>query len=188
MPICLATGSVTSDHSILAQAAIAFGLLVLGWFFKVVWDGMSQKRLFDHRLRLEKEYGLYSDLWEKLFELRRALSQIVEPLQSSGDVRHDNQILDFFNAYNSAVNKGEPFMSTSVFGPAKEVRTLARKIMSNVERERALGKRRKGPMDENDGKLAEEQFKLENDSISAFEKINDLSPGIAQAIHRRVTP
>ncbi len=49
----------------------------LGWFGKVIQDRISAKRLFDHRIRLEKEYSLYSDLWDKLFELRAQLVSLL---------------------------------------------------------------------------------------------------------------
>ena len=70
---------------------------------------MSETTLFDHRLRLEKEYELYTSLWDKLFELRRAVGQLVAPLSDGGVVCHAEQCRALFSAYQELVRKGEPF-------------------------------------------------------------------------------
>ncbi len=105
---------------------------VIGWFAKAISDYMSEKRLYDNRIRLEKEYGLYSDLWDKLFELRRAIGQAIEPISGGNVVRHDKCALDLFNAFHLAVWRGEPFMSASVFEPARKIVTTARRIINNI--------------------------------------------------------
>ncbi len=133
MLICLATQVATWDCSaMLLNAAIAIGSLLIGWFVKVLADHMSEKRLCDHRIRLEKEYGLYSDLWDKLFELRRSVGQAVDSMSGTNEVRHDQEILDLFNAYQAVVRKGEPFMDVSVFTPAREIVRIAGRIISNI--------------------------------------------------------
>ena len=190
MPICLGMETATSDvSSWRLNAAIAIVLLVIGWFLKVLSDRRSQKKLFDHRLRLEKEYGLYSDLWDKLFELRRAVGQLFEPLVGTSAVRHDEQVHDRFNAYQAAVRKGEPFMSTSIFRPAREIAKLARKIMSNIDTQRSLSERREQRLSaEADEKLADKQIRLDEENEASFNSIEDLYQQIAQAIRLRVTP
>ena len=120
------------------SAAISVISLGVGWFLKVLSDRMSEKKLFDHRIRLEKEYELYSDLWDKLSELRRAVGQLVEPLSSTSLVRHDKDVINLFNAYQAAVRKGEPFMSSCVLNPASKIATLSRKIISNVGEQQSL--------------------------------------------------
>jgi hypothetical protein len=190
MLICFAAESAASDPSpLLLNAAIAIGSLAIGWFLKVLSDRMSEKALYDHRLRLEKEYGLYSDLWDKLFELRRAVGQLVEPLGSTSEVRHDEQTLDLFNAYQAVVRKGEPFMSTSVFGPARQIATLARKIIGNVGEQQSLHERRAMQLNiDTDEKLATEQVCLDEENGAAFKEIEELFQGVARAIRLRVSP
>lgn len=190
MPICMATETATSDLSpLLLNSAIAIGSLVLGWFLKVLADRMSQKRLFDHRLRLEKEYGLYADLWDKLFELRRAVGQLVSPVESDGNVDHSAQVWEHFNSYQEAVRKSEPFMSESVLRPAREVVTLGWQIRGNAKKYQSINERRaRGQSTEDDEALADGQFKLEEDNGAAFEKIDDLFKTISKAIRRRVSP
>ena len=190
MLIGLVTETARSDPSpLLLNSAIAIVSLVLGWFLKVLADHMSQRKLFDHRLRLEKEYGLYADLWEKLFELRRSVGQLILPLESTGDVDHGAQVKDHFDAYQSAVRKGEPFMSASVFSPAREVVTLTRKIMGNIKNKQSINERRERKQStEPNEALAVRQIELDENSEAAFEKINDLFKTIGQAIRDRVTP
>lgn len=190
MPTYLAADTAAPNLShFLLTAAISIGSLVIGWFLKALSDRRSHKTLFDHRLSLEKEYGLYSDLWDKLFELRRAVGQLVEPLGSTSDVRHDEQVHDRFNAYQAAVRKGEPFMSTSVFGPAREIARVARKIISNVGKQRSLDERREGGLNsEADEKCATAQIRLDEENEAAFKDIEALFQRIAQAIRLRVSP
>jgi hypothetical protein len=190
MSICLATETAPSELSpILLNAVIAIVALVIGWSLKVLSDRMSQKALFDHRLRLEKEYGLYSDLWDKLFELRRAVGQLVKPLGTSGEPCAARQILDLFNVYQAAVRKGEPFMSASIFDPAREIATVARRIIDNVGNQRSLEERReKGLNSRTDEKCVTEQIRLDDENETAFKEIEVLFQRVAQAIRLRVTP
>jgi len=190
MLMCFATETATSDpFPLLLNAAIAIGSLVIGWFLKVLSDRMSEKALYDHRIRLEKEYGLYSDLWDKLFELRRAVGQLVEPLSSTSEVRHDEQTLELFNAYQAAVRKGEPFMSTSVFGPAKEIATLARKIIHNVGKQQSpRGRCARGLNSEADETCATKRIRLDEENDAAFKEIEELFQSVARAIRLRVSP
>ena len=114
MLLFLATGdSASNPHSILVNAVVAIVSGLTVFVLKVIADRRSEKVLFDHRLRLEKEYKLYSDLWEKLFELRRAVGQMVSSFDNTASVRHDEQICETFNAYQGVVSRGEPFMSES---------------------------------------------------------------------------
>jgi len=190
MLICFAAETATSDPSpLLLNAAIAIGSLVTGWFLKLFSDRVSRKTLYDHRLRLEKEYGLYSDLWDKLFELRRAVGQLVESSGSTRYVGHDEQVLDLFNAYQATVRKGEPFMNTSVFGPARQVVTLADEIIGNVGKQQSLDERRAKQLNsESDEKLATQQVRLDEKSDTAFKEIEELFQSVAKAIRLRVSP
>lgn len=166
---------------------IAVASLVLGWLLKVFSDRMSQRTTFDHRIRLEKEYGLYCDLWDKLFELRRATGQLVEPLGSANTVRHDKDFFDLFNAYQGAVHKSEPFISTAVFDPASKIATLARRISSNIgERESLSGERRSHGADSE--WLGNERERLREENAAAFNEIETHFRATATAIRQRVSP
>lgn len=190
MPICMATETTTPDlWPLLPNFAIALFWILIGWLLKVLADWISQRKLFDHRLRLEKEYGLYADLWDKLFELRRAVGQLVSPLESDGNVDHSAQVWEHFNSYQEAVRKSEPFMSESVLRPAREVVTLAWQIRGNAKKYQSINERRaRAQSTEDDEALAGGLFKLEENNEAAFEKIDDLFKTIGKAIRRRVSP
>ena len=189
MLICLATETATSNLiPVLLNAVIAICSLVIGWFLKVLSDSKSQMMLFDHRLRLEKEYGLYSDLWDKLFELRRAVGDLIASLRTTNTVRHSEQLPELFNAYQQVVHKGEPFMSPSIYGPAREVVTLVRTIIDNVKDQQHIKNRReKEPSAAADKKCADELIRLNKENKSAFRSIEDLYQQIAKVIRHRVT-
>jgi len=140
--ICFATETATREPSpVLLNAVIAIFGGIIGWFLKVLANRMAEKSHFDHRLRLEKEYGLYSDLWDKLFEFRRAFgqhNQFRNSVSSTGSVRHDEHILEWFNAYNKVVDNGEPFMSTTVFDPARKILKIGRTSLATLEHSKNL--------------------------------------------------
>lgn len=113
MLICSATQGAESGYSVVILTSVISSAIsaVLTWFLKDLSDRMSERKAFDHRIRLEKEYGLYSDLWDKLFELRRATGDLVAVL-SADSVRHGEQFMELFNAYQGIVRKGEPFIAS----------------------------------------------------------------------------
>ena len=80
-------------------------------------------------------------------------------------------------------------MSASVFGPAREIVTLARKIMTNVDEQRSLSERREGKLHfEPDQECADKQIELDEENDAASKKIELLFLNVAQAIRLRVTP
>ena len=172
MWICFATETAAWELSPLLPTI--FGG-VIGWFLKVLADRMSEKRLFDHRIRLEKEYGLYSDLWDKLFELRRAVGQLVEPLSSTSEVRHDERTLELFNAYQATVRKGEPFMSASIFVHARKIATIARTIIGNVGKQQSLSERcaEEPNPKAHDQRLATKRHNLDKENETAFKDVSN---------------
>jgi hypothetical protein len=176
---------MAGDEGVL-NTLVAIGSLVIGWFLKVLSDRWSERSTFDHRLRLEKEYGLYCDLWDKLFELRRAAGQLVESLSNSSAVRHDKDFIALFNAYQSVVSKGEPFMSTTVFRPARRILTLAREISGNIESQESLSH----PSARGAGSewLATERERLDQKNSAAFTEIDRLFQDVATAIRQRISP
>jgi hypothetical protein len=151
--------------------AVVVGLIgsVLGWFGKMITDYLSEKRLFDNRIRLEKEYELYIDLWDKLFELRRAIGQLVNPLSSTSTVCHAKDFFNLFNAYQAAVRKGEPFVYTSIFVPAREIVQFARNIDDNIRKQKELSERlAKGADSES---LTNNRIRLDEENNAAFKEI-----------------
>jgi hypothetical protein len=135
---------------------------------------------------LEKEYALYSDLWDKLFELRRAVGDLVNPLSGTAAVQHGKEALERFNAYQAVVRKGEPFMSPSVYAPAREIVKLARRIIGNIGDHESLSEyAAKGGRAE---AVVEKRMRLDEDSDAAFQKSENLFQEVATAIRHRVYP
>ncbi len=174
----------------LFELGTALVLLFLGWLLRGLADRRSQVVLFDHRLRLEKEYALYSDLWEKLFELRRAVGQLVSPIGDTASVRHDENLLELFNAYQSTVRKGEPFMTTAVNKPAREIATYVRSIIGNVGRRQDLQDRRRSTEvgTEADMRVAKEIIDLDEEDQVAIKNIEDNFQMVLEAIRERIRP
>jgi hypothetical protein len=102
--------------------------IVVGWFLKLLSDSWSHRRTFDQRLRLEKEYQLYAELWEKMFDVRRTIGTAISPFTDSEDAPSDDAILKAFNGYQSVVRRGEPFFSASVYGPSRKASLLSRQM------------------------------------------------------------
>ncbi|MCH8840855.1 MAG: hypothetical protein IH831_09330 [Planctomycetes bacterium] len=110
-------------------------------------------------------------------------------MSSTSDVRHEEQTPDLFNAYQEAVRKGEPFIATTIFEPAREIATLVRTIMNNTGEHQALDQERaRGLNDQADEKIADEQINLDDENEAVFERIEDLFQQVSRAIRRRVTP
>ena len=169
---------------------VAVASLVIGAILTALTTRMSQRTMFDHRLRLEKEYELYTELWDKLFETRRAIGQLALPLSGTASVSYsDDQILEAFNAFQRVVRKGEPFMCSSVYDPANKIATLARSIIGNVGRQKELGNRRSDNLSiETDERLADKQFQLDESNDVAFKQIEELFQQVSKAIRHRVRP
>lgn len=176
---------MAGDHGVLT-ALLPIATLVLGWLLKVLSDRWSERMSFDHQLRLEKEYALYSDLWDRLFELRRAVGDLVGLLIGTNAVRHGKDALERFNAYQAVVRKGEPFMSPSVYAPAREIVKLARQIIGNIGDQQSLSEfaAKGGPTEA----MVEKRMVLGEDSEDAFRKIENLFQEVATAIRHRVYP
>ncbi len=168
------------------NATIAIVSLLIGWILKEISDRMSEKRLFDHRIRLEKEYGLYSDLWDKLFELRRAVGQLVNSLSSTNTVCHAKDFFNLFNAYQAAVRKGEPFMDTSIFDPANKIATIARRINYNLGKQESLSEPSTRGSDFE--ALETEFIRFDEEIDDDFKEIERLFECVSIAIRQRVNP
>lgn len=196
MAITLAAETATSEAlRLLLNAAIPIGSLVIGWFLKVLSDSMSQKVLFDRRLRLEKEYVLYIDLWDKLFDLRRAIEVFIDHFGNKFDEQHKDdakKLRSIFNAYQSAVRKGEPFMTPSVYDPAREIVDLARQIIYDIEKrdsiQKELNNRKIGASGFENQKEIDKLTTLEHSAQNASYNIEHRFQQVRKAIRERVTP
>ena len=165
------------------------GSIAFGWLLKALTDWVSQRRLFEHRLRVEKEYELYSDVWDKLFEMQRAVGQIVQPFGSTANVQHNEDVIQAFNAYQSSVRKSEPFMKSSIYKPARKIVELAGEIIGNVRSQKRIEEQRTDHISiSQDQELADKQIELDNDSDAKFEEIKHLFEQVAQRIRQRVSP
>ena len=148
--------------------------------------GLDEIARMGSSVQEEADLRLYPDLWEKLFELRRAVGQLVESVSSTSVVRHDKDFIDLFNAYQTAVSKGEPFMSKSVFDPARKIVTLAREIHGNIGEKESLSDERQTRGADSEW-LANERGRLDEENIAAFKEIDRLYQEVEIAIRRRVT-
>ncbi len=186
MPLTVATE--TESCLVIARLQPAL-LVIIGAFLGMVATWLSQKRLLVYRLRVEKEYQLYTDLWDKLFELRRAVHSLVEPLCSTATVDHGKDALAAFNAYQTAVHKGEPFMCAKVYGPAREITTLGRNVFGNIGKQIETDKERAGRIrTDEDEKLADRELKLDGENIAALKELEGLFKQIKQAVRNSVRP
>jgi hypothetical protein len=160
-----------------------------GWVLRAVGDRISQKRVFDHRLRLEKEYTLYTEVWDAVFELRRSVGQLVSPLGTTADVSHSDDVLDAFNICQERVRRGEPFMSSKVYDPAREIVKLAREIVDNERRQRNSPENpAKGRRETTKEKSIAKGLTLDEESKEAFERIESLFDEVKVAIRKRISP
>jgi hypothetical protein len=180
----------TADATLTTFSAI--GGIVLGWLLNEFSNRWSAKRLFDHRARLKKEYSLYVNLWDKLFDIRSILGEVIEPLSMlGGPPPKDGDITKCFNAFQAAVRSGEPSMSTSVFTPAREITSLAREIIRNLGKLRALDEREEGVPkirnDEADEQLADRKIQLDEEIETSFDEIERLYQTVSRAIRERVS-
>lgn len=168
---------------------------VLTAFFAAVFSAiatfLSQRREFDHRVRLEHEYQLYRDLWEKLFEARRRVAESGTPtLSDSSNVEYDEkQILAAFNEFQSAVRKGEPFMRQSVFDNSRRIAELMRSIIRGVGKRIEIEKRQLAHFSSDvSGKDDEWLTEIDKERDAAQQEIERLFEAVAKEISKRVTP
>jgi hypothetical protein len=174
-----------------SAAITTIGGIFLGWLLTVLSGRWSERRLFDHRVRLEKEYALYSDLWDKLFELRRTIGTVLAQHTTPDELPRDDEVTGWFNAFQAVVRKGEPFMSMSVYTPARDIAALAREIITNLGKIRAIDKdedathpRRNSELEEN---RIDRKLQLEEENETSFEMLEQLYQQVSHAIRVRTT-
>ena len=129
-------------------------------------------------------------MWDKLFELRRAVDQLVTGLSSTNVVHFDEkEVMQFRNAFQAAVRKGEPFISKSVYEPARRVVKIVGDIFFNVDQQEKLNERRAEKLDpQTDEKIAGDILKLEKENIAALKDVERLFQDVSHAIKDRVMP
>lgn len=162
---------------------------VLGWLGKYWADRLQRQELFDHRLRIEKEYQIYTDLWDKLFEFRRAVHGIVDTLQRDAEEDPHKRYVDTFNAFQAVVRRNEPFIYPSVYEPSRTIVEKGRTISSALQRIKSLDDYRNRIRDlDADEQAAEKQIAEDENQEQAAEQIDRLFPQVCDAIRSRITP
>jgi hypothetical protein len=109
----------------------AFGIIV-GWALKSCSDYWLHRKAFDQRLRLEKEYQLYLDLWDKLFDFRRTIGTAMNWGTHPEDMPSDDELRRVFNDLQAAVRRGEPFYSAAIATSAGKTTLPARQLLQNL--------------------------------------------------------
>ncbi|MDZ7618135.1 MAG: hypothetical protein U1E05_14110 [Patescibacteria group bacterium] len=169
-----------------------FGMLVLGgligWLGRFWADRMQRRELFDHQLRLEKEYQIYAELWDRLFEFKRTMHDAFDSV-GGGNVENPwQQFADTFNSFQAVVRRNEPFMAPRVFAPANEIVTQGHRIDSIHKRLLGLDEyRSRVKDDEADEKAAEKQCAADTEREHAMDEIDRLFPKVRDAIRQRIT-
>jgi len=168
-------------------AMLLLGGLV-GWFGRY-WAGRVERReMFDHRLRLEKEYQIYTELWEKLFEFRRAAHGFVDPLQQGIEGDRHQSFVDAFNAFQAEVRRNEPFIVQQVFEPARAIVSEGWAIVSASRRLEMLDQRRvRVRCLKADEQIADEQYEEDDNQRQAVQEIDRQFPAVKDAIRNRIT-
>jgi hypothetical protein len=151
---------------------------------KGVSDRKTQQTQFDHRLRLEKEYEIYGKLWDTLFEMRRSIATLVVPTSSPAPIQ---EVSDAFNVCQAVVRRNEPFITASVFEPARKILKLGRMIESNLRNNETIRNMREGMDFEADQKYADKQIQLDKESTAALDEIGKLMEVVSAAIRARIT-
>jgi hypothetical protein len=172
-----------------AVSAIGGAALV----FVVQWlnNRASQTRSFDQRLRLEKEYQVYTGLFERLFQLRGVLGNLLSDEFTEPHSPHEN-VLEAFNGYRAAVRHGEPFIHTAVLTPAREIDAIAGEILFNEDRARRSQRQKENASrfitPELREQLVTQQIQINEESEQSFKSIDELFEKVSREIRARVGP
>ncbi len=164
---------------------------LLGWLGRVWADRIQGRELFDHKLRLEKEYQIYTDLWDKLFEFRRSASRIVDTVQivdaSQEGIQADPYqiFVESFNALQAVVRRNEPFIAPKVWEPAKAIVSQGRVI--SRQRDQLNQRRASIQDDEANAQLANKMLEEGEKQQMAIEEVDRLFPLVKDAIRHRIT-
>ncbi len=167
------------------------GFLLLGWLlamFGRLWTERIQQGVsFDHRLRLEKEYQIYAELWDRLFEFRQIADAVVNkrPHEAVEDPRQCFAAI--FDAFQAVVRRNEPFIVAQVFGPARHIVTQGRVIDAVYKRLQTLEEHRSRVKDdEADEQAAGKMCAADMEQERAMWEIDRLFPEVRDAIRQRI--
>jgi hypothetical protein len=170
------------DPSVLEKIFLVLLGGTLGWLATLVTNRISSNADFANRFRLEMEYDRYCDLWEKLFRLRRSVADLHGSLEGRRYVSHKEEIDQAYNAYQQAVRNGEPFMSKSVYDPARAIVMLSIRIINNCDKILELEQHSDRET------TADKCIALDHDSDAKIQEIESLFENVSAAIRKRVTP
>lgn len=175
----------------LTSVLTAFFAAAFSASFSAISTFVSQRRAFEHRVRLEHEYQIYRDLWEKLFEARRRVGQAGTPtLSDSSNVEYDEEeVVKSFNEFRTAVRKGEPFMLQSVFDHSQKIAESMLVIIRGVGKQTQIEKRQIAHWSSNlSGKDGDSLADIDNERAAAQQEIDRLFEVVARDISNRVSP
>jgi len=186
----LAPGDTVDACKEIAMGELGMLLLgaLVGWLARVWADRVQRRELFDHKLRLEKEYQIYADLWEKLFEFRRCAHGFVDPLQQGARADPWEPFVESFNAFQGVVSRNEPFIAPKVWEPARAIVSQGHVIAGAAQHHDELGQRRASIQDyEADERLADKMIDEHQKQQAAIEEVERLFPLVKDAIRHRIT-
>ncbi len=169
------------------------GLLLLGtlfgWLLNFWADRRQRLELFDHRLRIEKEYQIYVDLWDKLFDFKIAAHDLVETLQIGAPEDPQGDYIKTFNAFNRAVCRHEPFIHPNVYEPSRTILRQGRAIIWSSQELTELQKRREHARDlTEDERVADKLIAEDQTQQVAMDGIDKEIPEVCSAIRGRIGP
>ena len=159
---------------------------LLGWLGRVWHERTARRELFDHRLRLEKEYGICSDLWDRLFEFRRTAGALASLIDDAPDEDPDEAFANTFNSLQEVVRRNEPFVPKGVYEPAREVVRLGREMKGHTKRRALLQQRDHDLSAERDEGIAQKLILLEEAMSCCVAKIDEQYSVVREAIRNRM--
>ena len=169
--------------------SLAVGFIGGFVFGRLLPDLLSQRRLLDHRLRLEKEYQIYTELWDSLFQFTRACGTLITDLSDSSASEADlkEECRRALNEYQEVVLKFEPFIHQDIYEPARQILTLGRRIYSSFPHMAKLATIRARAKDsEVDEKVADRLVEQEQSNHCRFEEMQELATNVREAIRGRI--
>lgn len=189
--LCLATDTTPTI------SAILFVLLggLLTWAGQLITQRVSRTDEFDKRMRLDKEYALYGDVWEKLFNLRRAMGEYADlSFQNSDSTGNAHtKFADVLVEYEDSITHNEPFIHSSVLPLAQQVLDDVRQILFNERRNNRLDKQsafacKHGETVEQGELRDQKQENLETETQHLLDNIRAGIKMISAAMRDRVGP
>lgn len=169
-------------------ALIVIGGLI-GWAGKYVNDLFQRQELFDHRLRIEKEYQIYTELWEKLFEFRIAAHGLVDDISEAAEWKDpSDQFFASLNKFQAIVRRNEPFIHESILTPSDAIVLNGRAIANASNRVARLDEYRvKIRNPEAEEKVVEKKAATRESQRDAVKEIDEQFPKVCETIRKRMS-